>query len=423
MRILHTSDWHLGRTLKGIALDDAHRTAIDRIAQIVEERDVELVIIAGDVYDRAIPHTDAVKLLGRALSTLCQQVPVVVTPGNHDSAVRLGFGAGLFTDRLHVRAALAEADSPVLLRDEHGDVAIYPLPYLDAEEVRQFARREDDLDVARSQAAATEYVMARVRADLDRRGGVRSVVVAHAFVVDAARVEPAAGAEPDQARGATSDPPGDPTSEFGSESERDITAGGLDVVPTSTFDGVSYVALGHLHGAQTRTPTASGTVLEYSGSPLRFSFSERDHVKSVTLVELAADATVTTERIALPQPRGMAQLRGQMDDFLRAAEDPPAGPFADHVDNWVDVTITDQRRPEDMRTRLLRAFPHLLSHRHEPEGGGAESASGLGGSVSAQAAPLTIMKEFVSEVSSGPIDADELAVLTEVADEVFGTGV
>lgn len=405
MRILHTSDWHLGRTLKGTDLTEAHMSAIAQITDIVAERGVELVIISGDVYDRAIPHTDAVKLLGRALRGLCEHVPVIVTPGNHDSAVRLGFGAELFTDRLHVRTRLADAADPVLLSDEHGSVAVYPLPYLDAEEVRQFARQADDIDLPRSQAAASRYVMDRVRADLDQRPSTRAVVMAHAFVVDA-------------------DDPGDAglLSELGSDSERDITAGGLDYVPTSTFDGVAYVALGHLHGAQTRRQSACGTVVEYSGSPLRFSFSERNHVKGVTLVDLAADGTVSTERVPLAQPREMAQLRGPLSDFLLAAQDPPSGPFASHVDSWVDITVTDDRRPEDMRAQLLTAFPHLLSHRHEPEGTAAASGVGLGRGVTANASPLAVIKDFVTEVAPGELDPEELAVLEQVTADVFGTG-
>lgn len=411
VRILHTSDWHLGRTLKGTDLTDAHVAAIEQITAIVAQHQVDLVLIAGDVYDRAIPHTDAVRLLGRALADLCAQAPVIVTPGNHDSAVRLGFGAELFNQQLHVRAVLAEAATPVLLEDQHGQVAVYPLPYLDAEEVRQYARRVDDADVARTQAAAADYVMGKVRADLAKRPDTRAVVVAHAFVVDAQA--PDDGEASDDA---------ELLSELGSDSERDITAGGLDYVPTSTFDGVSYVALGHLHGAQSRKATAGGTVLEYSGSPLRFSFSERDHVKSATLVDLAADGSVQTERIALDQPRGMAQLRGTMDDFLLAAADPPAGPFADHVDSWVDITITDTRRPEDMRTRLLTAFPHLLSHRHEPEGAGLGGGEGLGRAVTANASPLAIITDFVAEVAPGELDDEELAVLQQVTADVFGSG-
>ena len=187
---------------------------------------------------------------------------MIVTPGNHDSAVRLGFGAELFTDRLHVRTRLADAADPVLLSDEHGSVAVYPLPYLDAEEVRQFARQADDIDLPRSQAAASRYVMDRVRADLDQRPSTRAVVMAHAFVVDA-------------------DDPGDAGLLFraGQRLRARHHRGRPRLRSDQHVDGVAYVALGHLHGAQTRRQSACGTVVEYSAPPLRFSFSERNHVK------------------------------------------------------------------------------------------------------------------------------------------------
>jgi exonuclease SbcD len=247
-------------------------------------------------------------------------------------------------------------------------------------------------------------MMSRIRADLAERRGARAVVLAHAFVLDGGP-DPSGAAEP--------------MVEFGSDSERDITAGGLDFVPSEVFDGVSYVALGHLHGPQTRRPTSSGTVLEYSGSPLRFSFSERNHRKSVTIVDLDADGAVVTDRVPLPQPRGMAQLRGGIKELLRAGEDPPAGEFAQYVEDWVDVTVTDERRPEEMRARLVRVFPHMLSHQHLPDGS-ARSAAGLGAGVRASAAPLDVMRAFVAEVSSGAALPSEVEVLREATDAVFG---
>lgn len=419
MRILHTSDWHLGRTLKGVDLTEAHRVVLDRITEIVDEHQVDAVVIAGDVYDRAIPPTDAVKLLEYALAQLCARVPVILTPGNHDSAVRLGFGAALFTDRLHIRAGLSSAHEPVTLSDEHGEVHFYGVPFLDAEEVRQFARETDGLEIARTQAESAKYVLGRVRADLAERAGDRSVVIAHAFVIDAEATplaEATKDAMPAGVSGASS-----ALTELGSESERDITAGGLDFVPTASFDGFSYVALGHLHGPQNRKATTSGTVVEYSGSPLRFSFSERNHRKGVTLVDIDADGSVHTKRIELPQPRGMAKLIGTMAEFLQAAQTPSAGPFADHVDDWVDITVTDERRPEEMRTQLLRVFPHMLSHRHLPTGL-ASSTTELGASLPSAATPIEIMTSFVEEVSGTQLHDDEREVLQKAVTAVFGEG-
>lgn len=394
MRILHTSDWHYGRSLKGIDLTEHHRDAARQMADIARERAVDLIIVAGDVYDRSIPHNDAVRLLDSTLELLCPIAPVVLTPGNHDSATRLGFASHRLDDRLHIGADIADAHEPIIFTDAHGEVAVYALPFLDNEEVRQLARNVDGQDVARAQSAATEWIMGRIRADLAARGGQRSVVVAHAFVVDGA--------------GATAAQEAD--------SERDITAGGLDYVPSEAFDGVTYVALGHLHGAQTRMPTASGTVLEYSGSPLRFSISERNQRKSVTIVELDAAGGVEVERVPLVQPREMAQITGELAELLAVSHG--EGPHARYVDHWVDIIVTDPARPEEMRQRLTGVFPHMLSCRHQPVGGDLPGGVGERPSVRA-ASPLDVMRDFIGEVTGVAVTEEEFEVLAEAAREAF----
>lgn len=395
LRILHTSDWHYGRSLKGIDLTEHHRAAAHQMAEIARERAVDLIIVAGDVYDRSIPHNDAVKLLDATLEMLCPIAPVVLTPGNHDSATRLGFAASRLDDRLHIGADLADAHEPIMFTDEHGDVAVYALPFLDNEEVRQLARDVSGEDVPRAQSAATAWMMGRVREDLAARGGPRAVVVAHAFVVD--------GAGKDAAEE--------------SESERDITAGGVDHVPTGAFDGVSYVALGHLHGAQTRRPTTSGTVLEYSGSPLRFSISERNQRKSVTIVDLDAGGRVEVARVPIEQPRGMAQLTGEFTELLAAGDGD--GPHKGHVDDWVDIIVTDARRPEEMRQRLVRVFPHLLSCRHQPDDPRHDPDGDKTKARPEPSSPIEVMCEFFEEMTGVAVTPEEHEVLMRAVTEAF----
>src|SRR4051812_5961702 len=253
MRILHTSDWHLGRSFHREDMLTHQAAYVDHLLDVVEREQVNLVVIAGDVYDRALPQVDAVRLADEALARLAaSRAQVVLTSGNHDSAQRLGFSSRLIDSAgVFIRTDAPTVGTPVLLGDEHGDVAVYGLPYLDPDSVREPWGLP-----ARSHEAALDEAMRRVRADLGtRHKGTRSVVLAHAFV---------AGAQP-------------------SESERDISVGGVSLVPTSTFEGVDYAALGHLHGRHTLTET-----VRYSGSPLAYSFSEAGQVKGSWLVELDA---------------------------------------------------------------------------------------------------------------------------------------
>src|SRR6478752_9967246 len=281
MRILHTSDWHLGRSFHREGMLEHQAAYVDHLLDVVDRERVDLVAVAGDIYDRALPHVDAVRLADDALARLAaSRAQVVLTSGNHDSAQRLGFSSRLIDAAgVFIRTDAAGVGAPVLLGDEHGAVAVYGIPYLDPDTLREPWRLP-----ARSHEAALDEAMRRVRADLGgRRKGTRSVVLAHAFV---------AGAQP-------------------SESERDISVGGVSLVPTSTFSGVSYTALGHLHGRHT---LADG--VRYSGSPLAYSFSEADQRKGSWLVELGRDGLASAEFVDAPVPRRLARLRGTLGDLL-----------------------------------------------------------------------------------------------------------
>jgi len=384
VRILHTSDWHLGRTLHGVDLHEHQQAFVDHLVGLVVERSIDVVVVAGDVYDRAVPAVPSVRLLGRALAGLTEHATVIVTPGNHDSAVRLGFAAELMRPGLHLRASVDLLDEPVVVDDPDGPVAFYGLPYLDPDSVRRsLAPAGADEPLPRSHAAVVGAAMQRVRDDLAGRPGTRSVVVAHAFVV----AGPAADREPEGALAPER-----------SESERDIRVGGVDSVPSAAFDGVDYVALGHLHGAQRVGPSGR---LRYSGSPLAFSFGERNQVKSSTIVELAADGSVSVELVPAPVPRRLAEVTDSLDALLDGGHD-------DLRDAWLRVFVTDPVHPERLYTRVAEHFPHALAIHHTPVG--AVEASALA-AVTAESDPIEVAAEFVAFASGGAASETELAVV------------
>ncbi|MFD9790117.1 exonuclease SbcCD subunit D [Streptomyces sp. NPDC059070] len=377
MRLLHTSDWHLGRSFHRVSLLDAQAAFLDHLVATVRERDVDAVLVAGDVYDRAVPPLAAVELFDRAIHRLAEaDVPTVMISGNHDSARRLGVGAGLIERAgIHLRTDPAGCATPVLLSDAHGEVAFYGLPYLEPALVR------DEFKTAK---AGHEQVlgaaMDRVRADLAARApGTRSVVLAHAFV---------AGGEP-------------------SDSERDITIGGVAAVPAGVFDGVDYVALGHLHGSQALT----GRV-RYSGSPLAYSFSETAHRKSMWLIDLAADGGIDAERLDCPVPRPLARIRGPLATLL----DDPA--LERHEDAWVEATLTDPVRPDDAMARLAVRFPHTLSLVFEPDRAPEDPLASYARRLQGRT-DQEIAEDFVAHVrgGTGP-DERERTVLRAAFDDV-----
>ncbi|MFD7388642.1 exonuclease SbcCD subunit D [Streptomyces sp. NPDC059852] len=376
MRLLHTSDWHLGRAFHRVNMLGAQAEFIGHLVTTAREREVDAVVVSGDVYDRAVPPLAAVELFDDALHRLADLgVPTVMISGNHDSARRLGVGAGLMGRAgIHLRTDPATCATPVVLTDGFGDVAFYGLPYLEPALVK------DGFGVEKAgHEAVLAAAMRQVRADLATRPpGTRSVVLAHAFVT---------GGEP-------------------SDSERDITVGGVAAVPAGVFDGIDYVALGHLHGCQTLSER-----VRYSGSPLPYSFSEAGHRKSMWLVDLDAGGAVTAERIDCPVPRPLARIRGTLEDLLA---DPA---LRGHEESWVEATLTDAVRPADPMARLTERFPHTLSLVFDPERTPGEPAVSYARRLAGRG-DQEIAEDFVTHVRGTGPDPHEQAVLRDAFDAV-----
>jgi exonuclease SbcD len=366
MRILHTSDWHLGRSFHGEDLLGVQAAYVDHLIDTVESESVDLVVVSGDVYDRALPPVDAVALADDAFTRLAaSRARVVVTSGNHDSARRLGFSSRLVDAAgVHLRTDAGRVDEPIPLEDEHGPVAVYGIPYLEPDVLRL----QWDLP-RRSHHAALAEAMRRIRADLaSRPAGTRSVVMAHAFVAGG----------------------------LASESERDIAVGGISVVPTELFDGIDYTALGHLHGRATLTES-----VRYSGSPVAYSFSEADHVKGSWLVDLDAGGLAATRFVESPVTRPLARLTGTLDDLLTEQR------FGVHEDSWVQATLTDDLRPVRAMEQLRIRFPHALALRFAPAGG--EQSPQRPATTGKSAHEIAL--DFVSHVRGNPADEQESELL------------
>lgn len=417
MRILHTADWHLGRTLHGVDLGSAHAAFFDHLVETVRSEKVDAVLVAGDVHDRAFPSLEAVALLESALVRLCELTRVVITPGNHDSAIRLGFGSDLFRERLAVRPRPLDAASPIVIPDAHGGpgLLVYAVPYLDPDAARVTLAPWSDEPLHRSHASAMATVVKRVSADLAGRRASEptpAVLMAHAFVGGG----------------------------LASDSERDIRVGGVDAVPAAVFDGsgLDYVALGHLHGPQRvgrvrgqgadaveapvpelvegpfpelveggQPASGSGPLMRYSGSPVAMSFSERHHTKSSVLVEFGAGG-VRHELVDAPVPRKLSEVRGSLDEVMSGRHD-------DKREHWVRVLVTGRHRPADLANTVKRAFPHALEIHFVGE---AAERPHLPGMAREASDPLGVLEEFVAVVRRKAPDARERLVLREAYEGV-----
>ena len=370
MRFIHTADWHLGRLFHGVHLTDDQRFILKSFCALVRDSKPDAVLIAGDIYDRAVPPPEAVRLLDDVLSELVLDigVPVLLIAGNHDSPHRLDFGSRLLAGRrLHVVGGPSHTMSPIVLNDAHGPVHFYLLPFAEPGMVRKVFACEEAVD----HDTAMKHILNTVRASADST--TRKVLMGHAFV---------AGGK-------------------GCESERPLSVGTAGTVDASHFHGFDYVALGHLHEPQ----TVGDPRIRYSGSLLKYSFDEVDHAKSVNIVEMAADGTCNCEAAALQSQRNVRRISGLMSDLL-------VGSQFGNTDDYLEIIALDDGPVVDAVGRLRGIYPNLLHfgrvQKELPHG------EGMRGSVN-QNQHRDLFKDFFAHTTGEPLnDAQDNAYVATV---------
>ncbi len=379
-RFLKLADLHLGRTLHHARLLEDQRYALEGVLSLIRDADpaIDAVLIAGDVYDRAIPPAEAITLLNWFISEVANtlDVQVVMIPGNHDSAVRMGFMAGLTRDVVHISGPITDAPTPLVIEDEHGPIDIFALPFLEPAEVRSITGEE----TVKDQQTAMEAMVQRM---LKNAQSGRTILVAHAFV--------------DDARGSAEE----------SESERALYVGGSGVINAETFSGFDYVALGHLH----RPQSIGGPRIQYSGSLLKYSKSEADHDKSVTIIDLDAAGEIETTRVALPVRRDLRVKRGLFEELMTES-DP-------HPEDYLFFELENRDPISEVMNRLRQKYPnavHLAYVRQEVE----TSLT----TVTKQHHEVRIeshFSRFFEEVTGAALQPDQEEVLLKVIGELGDT--
>ena len=387
MRLLHTSDWHLGRAFHGESLLSEQGEAVDRLVELAVDAKVDLVVIAGDLYDRAIPPAEAITLFNEALIRLHGTgAKIVAIVGNHDSPTRVAVADQLLEHAgVTIRGDVARCTRPLLLDPDDGGptVAVYPVPYLEPSLAGPVLADLDDTSRAGATNAprrlshhdVTAHATTLMRNHAASIGPVRTVVVAHTFV----------------AGGRSSD------------SERDLTVGNIDLVDISAFDGFDYVALGHLH----RDQAWDDDRVAYSGTPLPYSFSEEHDTKSARIVEMDARGRCRTEVVPLDVGRPLRTLRGTLEDLLGNPD------FADAEQARVRVQLTDADLPLQAMPRLQRRFPHAVVRQHDPDGRVASGGGDVVSAVRSGMTPLDLTLRFWSDQQGADASDAQGAVLSD----------
>ena len=374
MRVLHTADWHLGKTLRGVSLHEDQAHILDQVFQAVVAESVDVLLIAGDVYDKASPSETAMKLYSDFLERVHEQTDaaIVVIAGNHDSGQRLGTASRLFDrSRILVRGPIERDETPLILADDHGKVAISALPYGEIYAARRAFEAEDirsPEDVLRAQMEA-----ARSRVPEDARW----IVVVHAFVTNC-----------------------QPT-----ESERRLSVGAVETVQATIFDGAHYVALGHLH----RPQAAGANIIRYSGSPLAFGFDEAGTTKSMTVFDLDGRGQVVDLKSVEFKPlRQVREARGLLHDLVDEAKANPS-------DDYIRAILLDEGALIEPAAQLRPFYPNILQTLREKKQDLVMSSAGR--AQSRLDDPVGVIDEFLTYVRGEAATERETEVVKAVLDQ------
>jgi exonuclease SbcD len=386
MRVLHTSDWHLGRNFGAVSLHDHQVAFVDWLVAVVVAEQVDLVAIAGDVFDRAVPPTPAIDLLRSALLRLrAAGAQVALIAGNHDGPERMAaYDVLLDPSGVIVRGGYRCAGEVVTLEFADGPLDLVMLPYLDPvlEPVEAMVGEVGEVVERRRRTHHEVLAAAAERARLALRSP-RSLALAHAFVVGASGTAAV------------------------SDSERQLTVGGTAEVRAEVFAPFSYTALGHLHTPQ----QVGGPTVRYSGTPLAYSFSETA-AKQVVLVDLAADGVADVIELPVPVGRGVSTVRGTIDELLAAA--PSAA-----VQHWVRAVVTDPVPVLHSKTRLAEVYPHIVEVDWQPVARAGQPAA-LAAEHRRRLSPAEVVEAYWAELHDVAPTADQRAVLHHAIDGALG---
>ncbi len=370
MKILHTSDWHLGRYFHNVSLLDDQRWVLQQISDYIEQYQVDVVLIAGDLFDRSVPPVQAISLLDAFLNRMCNELEctVIMIPGNHDSAERLNFGAvHMAHNRLHILADLKRVATPVMVSCGEQKVAFFGVPYADPHAVNSVWHSS-----CQTHDQAHNFLVDKILAT-DIAADVRKVLISHCFV---------SGCDP-------------------CESERPLAIGGADSVSVTPLLAFDYVALGHLHGPQMR----SKDTIRYSGSPLAYSFSEQHHNKSVCLLDLPLSGPPEITLLALRPKRRVRVLEGSWQAILAQAQ------VVGWCEDYLMVRLTDQLAILDPVVQLREYYPNLL---HLEKTQVAQELKPSGQNAMLQRDPTLLFAEFYQQLTQEDLTEAQLSVLQEV---------
>jgi len=385
VKILHTGDWHIGKLVHGVHMTEDQRYILKQLINLIAEEKPDVLLIAGDLYDRSVPPVEAVDLLDETLSAIVLEhnTKVIVIAGNHDSPDRVGFAGKLLRDNgLYISGKLTKPVQPIILEDAFGPVHFYAIPFTEPVIVKELYGN----DAIKSHDTAIEAIINNINEGLD--AGTRTVCIAHAFVMGSEALET-------------------------SESERPLAIGGSEYAGVEHFSRFNYVALGHLHGPQ----RVKNKHIRYSGSLLKYSFSEATQKKSVALITMDAEGNTDVVLKELPALRDLRVIKGQLENLL------DKNVYANtNTDDYIMAIITDRGELIDAISKLRAVYPNILRMEKEQFDREAGTSGSSASSQFAHKNPLELFAEFYENVSGETFSAEKRDHVATIFDEAAQNG-
>ena len=374
MRFLHLSDLHLGKRVNEFSMLEDQAYILKEILNIIDEQKVEAVLIAGDVYDKVIPSAEAVRLLDDFLTRIAaRELPVFLISGNHDSAERVAFGSRLMSSRQIYLSPVFESDvEPITVSDRYGEINIYMLPFVKPSLVKRVYPEEEIITYQDAVNAAVQHM----QIDTDKR----NILLAHQFVTGAARCD-----------------------------SEELSVGGVDDVDASVFDGFDYVALGHLHGPQ----KIGKETVRYSGTPLKYSFSEANQKKAAVIVDVEEKGKINIQQIPFLPKHDMREIRGTyMEvtalDFYKDMK----------TDDYLHITLTDEEDIPDAIGKLRTIYPNIMKLSYDNLR--TRAAGTVRGTAEVEEkSPMELLKEFYEMQNNQPMTDEQEEIARGMMEEIW----
>lgn len=377
MKIIHTGDWHIGKLVHQIHMTEDQRHILNQFVELVKEEKPDAIVIAGDLYDRSVPPVEAVELLDEIFTKILLDfnTPILAIAGNHDSPDRLGFGSSILRHRgLHIEGRLKDKITPIVLKDEHGPVNFYLLPYADPAIIRDITKYEE----IHNHDDAMGYLLKNIKESMNR--DERNVLVAHSFVIGVEDV-------------------------IRSDSERPLSIGGTEFVDVNHFKDFDYVALGHLHGPQ----RVHFEKVRYSGSLMRYSFSECKQSKSVTIVNMDDKGEISIECKSLKPLRDMRRIQGKLEELLKPESYKDA-----NIEDYLMVLLEDKGEIIDPIGKLRTVYPNVLRVDRVEETRLNESHNTSAGKDHNKKSKVDLFREFYSNMTGEEFTEDMVGLMIDI---------